>query len=143
MWALAAASSFQPLSMRTARAVTNAPPVVAMALPWRRAAAETLTDALERGDSLRNEGSYIEAEAAYKAAAALDPARAEPHFFLGLTTRASGRMQEAMAHYKEALRLSPQMAEAHMNVASLVCQLPGREQEALYHYAQALNAWAI
>ena len=96
-------------------------------------AAETLSAALARGDSLRQAGKYAEAEAAYRAASTLEPTRAEPHFFLGMTTRAADRTDEAMSHYKDALALSPQLAEAHMNVASLLSQMPGREEEALDH----------
>ena len=116
--------------------------------PWARPAlrrARALSgpspasQALARGDSLRQAGKYAEAEAAYRAASTLEPTRAEPHFFLGMTTRAADRTDEAMSHYKDALALSPQLAEAHMNVASLLSQMPGREQEALDHYSQALE----
>ena len=100
---------------------------------------ETLATALARGDELRQKGAYDQAEQAYKAAAKLEPARAEPHFFLGMNARAEGRTDAAMTHYKEALRMSPQLAEAHMNLASLLSQLPGSEEGALDHYAKALE----
>mgnify|MGYP001170858120 CR=1 FL=1 len=100
---------------------------------------ETLATALARGDELRQKGVYDQAEQAYKAAAKLEPARAEPHFFLGMNARAEGRTDAAMTHYKEALRMSPQLAEAHMNLASLLSQLPGSEEGALDHYAKALE----
>ena len=103
------------------------------------ASGETLTTALARGDELRQKGAYDQAEQAYKAAAKLGPARAEPHFFLGMNARAEGRTDAAMTHYKEALRISPQLAEAHMNLASLLSQLPGSEEAALEHYAKALE----
>lgn len=101
--------------------------------------ADTLTTALARGDEHRQKGAYEQAEQAYKAAAKLEPTRAEPHFFLGMNARAEGRTDAAMAHYQEALRMSPQLAEAHMNLASLLSQLPGSEEGALEHYAKALE----
>ena len=99
----------------------------------------TFSDALARGDAARQKGQHAEAEAAYREAAKASPARAEPLFFMGMTTRAAGRTEEAMFHYQAALKLSPQLAEAHMNVASLLSQVPGRELEALDHYTQALE----
>ena len=105
----------------------------------KSAPGETLATALARGDELRQKGAYDQAAQAYKAAAKLEPARAEPHFFLGMNARAEGRTDAAMTHYKEALRMSPQLAEAHMNLASLLSQLPGSEEGALDHYAKALE----
>ena len=105
----------------------------------KAAKADSLSSALARGDEFRQKADYKGAEQAYRAAAKLEPTRAEPHFFLGMTARAAGRTDDAMAHYEQALALSPQLAEAHMNVASLLSQMPGREEEALEHYAKALE----
>ena len=111
---------------------------LATAAKKKSGSAQSLSAALARGDELRQAGALDEAEAVYAAAAAMQPARAEPRFFLGMTARAGGRTDEAMAQYEAALRLAPQTAEAHMNLASVLSTLEERDAEALLHYEQAL-----
>jgi Tfp pilus assembly protein PilF len=101
-----------------------------------------LSALLEEAHTLRLEERLEEASASYEAAAKSHPDRAEPHFFLGLTSRSANQPEDALRHYRAALKVAPQLAEAHLNAASLCSadvNSDGRPAEALHHYRAALK----
>ena len=97
-----------------------------------------LSSALASAHALRSAGAFADAIAAYRAAASQFPARAEPLFFLGLSSRAAGDEEAALEAYRAAVRMDADFAEAHMNLASLLSAREDDPQQALTHYKRAL-----
>jgi tetratricopeptide (TPR) repeat protein len=69
---------------------------------------------------------------------ALNPARADGHFNLGMVLRNQGRSAEAAACHREALRLNPQHAAAHNDLGILLKE-QGRLDEAGACFRRALD----
>jgi SAM-dependent methyltransferase len=77
---------------------------------------------VRRGNDLRTDGRFAEAEAAYRAALALIPTYAEAHNNLGELQAAAGHTGEAEQSFQEAISLNPHYAEAHNNLGKLLRQ---------------------
>lgn len=84
-------------------------------LDEQRAAAEDDPGRAERTRELAH--SRQRAEASYRRAIELDPARAFPHLALGDLCRAEGKAQPALQHFRRALLADPDTAVDHAWIA--------------------------
>ena len=84
------------------------------------------------------DGSPLEARAAYHHALDLDPAHVTSHINLGRLLHAEGKLRGAESHYREALRHDPRSALAWYNLGVLLEDL-GRADEALISYQRAVR----
>jgi predicted O-linked N-acetylglucosamine transferase (SPINDLY family) len=90
------------------------------------------------GNTLRDLGRPVEAEASARRALEIKPDFAMAHNNLGNTLRDLGRLVEAEASYRRALELNPDYAEAHSNLGNRLLVL-GRLVEAEASYRRALE----
>ena len=95
--------------------------------------------AIERARALRKHGDAKQAEAAYRALLAREPANADAHRELADVACSRGGADEALRHALEALRLRPRWADAH-NSAGLALYALQRLDEAIAQYRAALEA---
>jgi tetratricopeptide (TPR) repeat protein len=104
-----------------------------------------LATVLASAHELRASGAFTKAEAAYRAAAAAFPDRAEPLFYAGIAARASGKDHEAIAAYNEALRIDEGLAEAHVRALSTLNHLAEKaaHSRVLLARARQLNLASI
>jgi tetratricopeptide (TPR) repeat protein len=65
------------------------------------------------------------------------PARAEPHFNLGVLERGAGNARAAEDHFRQAITRDPQYADAHYELGTTLLA-SDRATEALNEYAAAL-----
>jgi tetratricopeptide (TPR) repeat protein len=99
----------------------------------------TAAEVLGRAWGLYQAGRFVEAEQAYREAAALDPANSDTWCFVGLCCRAQGKNEAAAEGYRAALRLRPDFVEALNNLGNVLVGL-GRPEEAVPCYERALRA---
>jgi tetratricopeptide (TPR) repeat protein len=85
------------------------------------------------------DGSPLEARAAYHHALDLNPAHVTARINLGRLLHAEGKLQGAESHYRDALRHEPTNALAWYNLGVLLEDL-GRPEEALRCYETAVRA---
>jgi tetratricopeptide (TPR) repeat protein len=85
------------------------------------------------------DGSPLEARAAYHHALDLDPAHVTAHINLGRLLHAEGKLTGAESHYREAVRHEPANALAWYNLGVLLEDLL-RPAEALPSYERAVRA---
>jgi tetratricopeptide (TPR) repeat protein len=85
------------------------------------------------------EGSPLEARAAYHHALDLDPRHTTARINLGRMLHGEGNLAGAEAHYRDALRHDPTSALAWYNLGVL-CEDTGRADEALAAYERAVRA---
>ena len=82
-------------------------------------------------------GAFSEAEACFRKALELEPAKADNHLGLANALGQLERTGEAELEFREALRLDPGLQEAHTNLAVLLLS-QGKASEALEHHQKAL-----
>ncbi len=80
------------------------------------------------------------AHAAFRRAAAMDPANGVYHNALGVVLTKTGRTREAVSAFSEALRLRPDNVEARFNLALALSEL-GRWDEARAQYAETVSIY--
>lgn len=92
------------------------------------------------GKSLRDQGKYLEAIAAYRTALAIDPNHTSSHHNLAVALGNQGRSGEAygeyelvIAAYKKGIELNPKSSVTHYNLGQ-VLRLQGRLDEAVAAY---------
>ncbi|MBF0142028.1 MAG: tetratricopeptide repeat protein [Magnetococcales bacterium] len=90
------------------------------------------------GNALRHAADPDGAIAAFTAALALDPNRAESHFGLGCLHQELGQPTPALHHCRQAVALAPGMAEAHFALGLTLLDL-GRSLEAIAALRTALR----
>jgi serine/threonine-protein kinase len=91
---------------------------------------------LNLSDTLYSRRKYIEAEAASRKAAHIQPDLAEAHYNLGTALMAQKRYGEAEAAYRKAVNLKPRFVEAYNNLGSaLMAQKRYGEAEAAFRKA--------
>ncbi|HTI66649.1 MAG TPA: tetratricopeptide repeat protein, partial [Caulobacteraceae bacterium] len=83
-------------------------------------------------------GRLVEAEAAYRQAAALAPRHAGASYNLAVTLRGLGRLDDAAAQYRRTIALQPANAKAHNNLG-VILAIQGRSDDAVKHYRRALD----
>jgi Flp pilus assembly protein TadD len=91
-----------------------------------------------KGFDLHCQGRMQEAEAAYRAAVAIDPDLKEGWMNLGLVAISQKRPEEALAHARRALRLDPGNADA-LNNLGIVHYMLGNVPEAEACFRSALR----
>jgi len=98
---------------------TVAPATTTPTVPFQ--SADFARQQATRGESLYNQGHFVQAIEHYQQAVGLLPADADIHYMLGMSLWKSGRRQPAEHHLCEAIRLSPRHAMAldAMSAASL------------------------
>jgi Tfp pilus assembly protein PilF len=82
-----------------------------------------------RGRALEDASRYAEAEASYRAAAALDPRHARAHNNVGAMLHMQGRPDEALVWYRKALEIDPAQPEANTNYAELARDAGAHERD--------------
>ena len=75
---------------------------------------------LQSADRLYEEGRYVEAEAAYRAAIEVSPDLADAHARLGDLMARQGRWREAEAGYREVLRRQPDDVRARLALGAVL-----------------------
>ena len=110
----------------------------AAAKPVLSTARKTVEQYPEDGDKLTLDDKWPEAEAEFRAAAQLEPARAVPHARLASVLDVLNRDAESEAEYREAVRLEPDNPMYHMSLGSI---LRRREKlaEAEVEYREAVR----
>ena len=115
----------------------RAPASMPTSLPKEMAHTDEAASWFERGEAL--EASDIAAaEAAYRAALALEPGHADASLNLGALLWEGKRLDEAVRLYDKALRRHPNEALLHFNRA-LALEDQGRLMEALHSYNTSLG----
>lgn len=112
-------------------------PSTPVALPTQDAQGEA-GRLLREGIRFYRGGDLRQAEEAFRAALARNPASAEAQNNLGLALRAQGRLPEAIAAYQAAIRLRPDYPEAHHNLGVASFSL-GRMEEAIQSFREAIR----
>lgn len=100
------------------------------------AAPYSAADWYETGCALED-GSPLEARAAYERALELDPELAEAHVNLGRLLHLAGERGRAEPQYREAVRLAPDDPTPHFDLGVLL-EESGRREEAVHAYRQAI-----
>ena len=93
---------------------------------------------LVRGLHLASEKRYGEAIAAYQDAIAVDPARSDAHYNLGLAHLKLEQPDKAIGPFQRALSLDPRSVDAHINLGNAFAFL-GRHRDAETAYEAALR----
>ncbi|MGD9799754.1 MAG: sulfotransferase [Parvularculaceae bacterium] len=99
----------------------------------RESSAQTVGEALRQGFEALQQGRPKEAAALCKKALALDPARPEAHFLVGLVAQDTGDMQNAVRAFASVAKIDPNHAAAWAHLARAFIRLgqPARAESAI------------
>jgi tetratricopeptide (TPR) repeat protein len=90
------------------------------------------------GNDRHREGKPGEAEAEYRAAIALDPGNAKPHYNLANVLRDQGALEAATNEYRVAINLNPKDVAAHINFGNTLLD-QGKFKDAIAEYQVVLT----
>ena len=90
------------------------------------------------GNTFRELGRLVEAEASYRRAIILKSDYAEAHSNLGNTLRGLGRLDEAEANYRQAITLKNNYTDAHSNLGFTLAEV-GRIEESVSSFQKAFT----
>jgi tetratricopeptide (TPR) repeat protein len=90
------------------------------------------------GHTYAFEKRYREAEAQYRAAAALVPDLAEPHYSIGSIDAQQGRFADAVMEYQQAIDRNPNVAAIYLDMAHALAEI-NRPTEAKQAYERAMQ----
>ena len=101
------------------------------------ALSESAVAHIARGQQYVALGQLDDAIAAFEAALAITPTRAEVHNDLGLAYQGKGDLAAAVASFREALSIQPGLSAAHFNLGRAL-QLQGQHETAVESYRRFL-----
>jgi tetratricopeptide (TPR) repeat protein len=90
------------------------------------------------GHTFAFERRYAEAEIHYRAAAALAPELAEPHYSIGSIDAQQGRFSDAVTEYQQATDRNPNVAAIYLDMAHALAEI-NRTDEAKQAYEKAMK----
>lgn len=102
------------------------------------AASATIQERLQHANSLKNEGDYDAAIAAFRAILEIDPHLADAHLGLGLSYLFAGMFDESVEELKLAVDCQPESAEGRLHLAKTYTML-GMYEEARAEFEQVLG----
>jgi len=88
------------------------------------------------GNELIKSNAYVDAVAAYRQAATVDPASGVAWYCLGVACRLAGLRSDAVSALEQAVKLLPNDADARVHLGNARCEC-GQLEEALKDYAEA------
>ncbi len=98
----------------------------------------SVTEIVDQGIALHDEGKFEDAERMYQQALAVEPEHAVALCYLGLLFAQRDRLEDSVELLQRAIKQDPELAEAHHNLGTVMQRLR-RPEDALRHHARALE----
>jgi tetratricopeptide (TPR) repeat protein len=97
---------------------------------------------LKKGIEALDAGDAAAALALFTELAAVEPDRAQPHFYSGVAQAELGANEEAAAAFQRSIEIAPEMGQAQFNLAKVLVAL-GRHDEAVEAFTAAAESEAV